>query len=356
MPEIHLRFGGSTAHRWMACPGSARLVAAAPPQRVSAAMQAGTEAHSVLEHALRYGDDVPEDMPGVALAVNYVRSVIDDMENPEQFIESLVQISDEVGGTADVILYDHATGALHVIDYKNGRRYVDASPPQLQFYAACALATHIVLEPTVIYCTIIQPHGETGDSIRTAVFKPEDIEAFSAEAEAAVKAAQEPDAPAIPGSHCKWCPAFATCPAGFERTANMPKDEVTKLPDLPDPEGDEYLNGMSALVHLLPRVKAWVKMVDERVGELAARGEIPPDCKLSQRKLARVWVDEEMAQKWLDTVDGIDKDTYMPRTMLSVAKLEEVVGNWVVELAKDAGHTKQPLSKATLAPVKASKK
>lgn len=350
MPEIHLRFGGSSAHRWMACPGSARLLAGLPPQRETPAMLAGTDAHKMLEDHLRSGEVPP--LMGVRLAWDYIMGVLESMKDGEMRLETLVQLADDVGGSADVMLYDHDTDELHVIDFKNGRRYVDAGAPQLRLYAAAALASVVEWSPGIIHCTVIQPTGETGEAIRTESFTVEEIEAFGADALEAAKLAREPDAPVVPGTtQCKWCPAFATCQAGYEETAAMPRSaEVKTLPALPDPEGFDYLDGMGALVHLLPRVKAWVKMVSERLNEMAARKEIPPDCKLSQRKLARVWVDEEMAKKWLSGIDGIVEDTYNPRRLLSPAQLEDAAGKWLLDLANAEGQTTQPLSQATLVP------
>jgi hypothetical protein len=59
MPGAHLTFGGSAAHRWLACPGSVVLCATLPPQRESEAMAEGTRAHALLEHCLREREDDP---------------------------------------------------------------------------------------------------------------------------------------------------------------------------------------------------------------------------------------------------------------------------------------------------------
>ena len=49
----HSIVGASSAHRWMACPGSNNLIAKAPPQESSIYASEGTCSHELAEHTLR---------------------------------------------------------------------------------------------------------------------------------------------------------------------------------------------------------------------------------------------------------------------------------------------------------------
>lgn len=62
----HARLSPSSAHRWMACPGSVRECAKYPDKSGHAAID-GTHTHSLLEHCIKNNAD-PLNMVGVKLS------------------------------------------------------------------------------------------------------------------------------------------------------------------------------------------------------------------------------------------------------------------------------------------------
>ena len=52
MPELHSKYGASSAERWLNCPGSIQLSETVPPQPSSSAATKGTAAHKLGELAL----------------------------------------------------------------------------------------------------------------------------------------------------------------------------------------------------------------------------------------------------------------------------------------------------------------
>lgn len=63
----HSRFGGSSASRWMACPGSVVLCDQMPKQETSVWAAEGTLAHALAEHCLTNGERTTEQFVGMTL-------------------------------------------------------------------------------------------------------------------------------------------------------------------------------------------------------------------------------------------------------------------------------------------------
>lgn len=353
-PAKHLTFGGSTAHRWMRCAGSVRLCATLPPQPESEHMARGTRAHALLEHALRRGGgtdvtdfagitvdsfNVPfeqEDVEAVQVAVDYVRDITATNPDAVMWVEQRVTLADDVGGTADVLIYVPSKRHLHVIDYKHGAgHYVTEHAPQFRFYATCAVMTRDDLDVGTIYATVIQPRCFAGDPVRTAVYGVADMITYADDVEAAVAAALAPDPAFVAGEWCDWCPAAPYCPAH--------RDDAFSVVTVPDggarlPVGDEITIRLpppgecrdpAVLAQTLPalgQIKAWVSAMEDAAYAEAMAGKHIPGHKLVAKRGTRKWIDEAAAAEVLAEKLGNARDHIWAEPKLkSVAQLEKLV-------------------------------
>lgn len=355
--KAHLTFGGSSAHRWLACAGSARLCATLPPQVENEHMAAGTRAHALLELAVRERRDSVLEFDGVSLQAGWPEYELDDVEAVQKaldhvneilakhpdavmWVERQFTLGEDVGGTADVVIYIPSLKLLVVIDYKHGRgKYVPETTPQMKLYAACVLfgLTDLVIER--VDATIIQPRCQVGEPIRTAIYSPGDLIAFSDDVDAAVALARSDDPPFVPGEEqCHWCPAAmaGACTALFNRgVVEVPNEalawvhpEPTEdvIVTLPSPERMRHnLPALADTLKVLPILQAWIDGV-EAAAEAAALGGLPlPGFKLVEKVARRKWADEEAARAWFASATMLDDDEYQPRKLLSVAQAEKVV-------------------------------
>lgn len=134
-PDHSQIMGSSTCERRMACPGSAELEAAAPPEKPSRYAEEGSFLHLVMEHILQ-DDKTPEEMIGFTHnGYTLTEELLDEMIRPalrcfddlhEEFGDfeycCEVKVSYEgtgAFGTADVIGAN--SEYVFIVDWKFGR-------------------------------------------------------------------------------------------------------------------------------------------------------------------------------------------------------------------------------------------
>lgn len=343
MSGAHSQLGASSAHRWMACPGSVRLAALAPPQLTSVHAGEGTAAHALAERCLREG--VPatrhlgEEISGfpvdedMAAAVQVYLDQIGELEACLRMTHDLKGIAVEqrldlgfvrpgLYGTADTILdariYNGLAGELVVVDYKHGRGVeVQADDnPQFKYYALGALgpppanAQDAAKELVQIRTVVVQPRCGT-EKVRQAKFDSVGLRRWGKEVLGpAADLARSADAPLVPGEEqCRWCPAKATCPALREwagKTAAL--DFTTAYPvaigGAPKATSPESIKAAAvsaettALARVLdakPLIEIWLAAAEEEAQRRALAGEAIPGYKLVESMTKRRWKDEDQA-------------------------------------------------------------
>jgi len=355
--KAHLTFGGSSAHRWLACPGSSSLCATLPPQVENEHMAAGTRAHALLELAVRERrdsvldfDGVPlnagwpaftlEDVEAVQIAVDHVNEILARYPDAIMWVERQFTLGEDIGGTADVVIYAPSLKLLIVIDYKHGRgKYVPENTPQMKLYAACVLFGLPEHPVERVDATIVQPRCQVGEPTRTAIYSPGDLIAFSDEVDAAVELARQADPPFNPGpEQCHWCPAAeaGACKALFKEATAVPvaarvahnldssiSDTIVTLPSTERMRHDP--DALFETLKALPVLQAWIDGV-EAAAEAHARGTgYSPGFKFVDKRASRKWADEEAVRKWFASNTMLDEDEYAPRKTLSVAQAEKLV-------------------------------
>lgn len=114
----------------------------------------------------------------------------------------------EIPGTADYIAIDgtHAT----LVDLKTGVTWVNSPQEnwQLRFLAIC-IARHHKVETVEAHIAHVQPDGSS-DYKPPAFWLLDDLDQF----ETQLKSRLEQDTIVV-GEHCRWCDAFARCPAQY---------------------------------------------------------------------------------------------------------------------------------------------
>jgi len=167
----------------------------------------------------------------------------------------------------------------------------------------------------------------------------------------AAEATQAPDAPLIPGSHCRFCPALAVCPAQREQAQALAQVAFAEMPvaQPPQPETlpDEILDDMASK---LPILDDWSTAVKREVERRLLAGRTLPNHKLIEKRPTRKWKDSLEARTWLEEhPDGFLPEEYLTSPELkSPAQIEKLVGkkNLPADLVekKSSGYKLAPAS------------
>ena len=134
----------------------------------------------------------------------------------------------------------------------------------------------------------------------------------------------------LPGDHCQFCRAKATCRARSDFVNELAKLEFRAPALLSNEEVDKVLTRAENL-------KTWVNDVQEYVLERAKEGYLPMGYKLTTTKTHRKIEDQALAATVLVEKGMKEDDIYAPRSLKSVAQLEKLgakgqVAAWLGEL------------------------
>lgn len=342
----HSKIGASSSKRWMACPGSVRL-AEATNNRSSEYAAEGSAAHALAEKCLR-ANPIPgaETFIGTAIegfivteemaeAVNvYINACVDDSEpGDEAEIEvqfALNEIHPGLFGTADYVRYRPSTQNLLITDYKHGAGVpveVEGNS-QLLYYAIGAAWRLNNRGVKTITMRIIQPRCPHPDGpVRDWTVDINELIEFAEDLRTAALRTEDPNAPLIPGDHCRWCPAAGFCPAlAKESLLQATKDFSDEIPYEP--------GELAEALEAVPRVKQWLKSIEQFAYDEAMAGRIPPGNKLVEKRSVRKWRDDKDAIVCLQAFGMPDEEIFEPAKLRSVAQIEERYGKkYKTELA-----------------------
>jgi len=344
----HSPIGASSAHRFMACPGSVELSKHAPeqPQNVYAAR--GTAAHTVLEKCLyepnNQWDYEGMEYEGGELNEEDIQAVEDAIEYIEQhpFIVMhkevkfhIPEIHEKAFGTADIVLQDVDAPTLHVYDYKHGSGVAVEveNNKQLLFYALGAIShfkgEHLgVMEWGDIYTEvtvgIIQPRCDHPDGpFRTWKVPPDVLNKFAKDLKAACELAMTKDAPFKAGSHCRWCKAQPICGAMYERTLEVTKTDFTKK-ELPDAKGLS-MDQIGKILEHEDLLTSWLKSVRIYAQQSLERGKKVPGFKLVKKRSNRKWIEGTTARELYCLETSLAEDAIETKVLKSPAQIEKLL-------------------------------
>lgn len=367
----HSPFGPSASHRWIACPGSIRMIGDAydmgliEPESTSIHAAEGTVAHDIGERALigngdcstfigEIGDEtfeieVTKEMADfVQVYVDYVTSHAANQNTRQVSIEERVEYTDWVPdgfGTSDAIVIQKER--MVCIDLKYGKGVaVDAvENTQAVLYALGSYQGLPLVQRTklkTVLMVIVQPRL---DSISEWEITIQDLLKRGEDISQAAQLALTDDAPLNPGTdQCRWCPVKAICPAlkvVTEAAILADFDDLTDLTPVNRLTDDDLRRALDAA----PLIKSWLDAVAKRVQEKLESGEPFEGFKLVAGRSLRRWQDEGEASETLDLILG---DEAFTRKLLSPSQAEKALGK---KLSKEIQHLiTKPDGKPTMVP------
>ena len=258
MTQAHSRIGPSSAHRWMACPGSVNLIKALEARGVvtdddaSGAALEGTIAHDILATCLiedRDAWEMGEDERVDAKMLEHVQTTLDTLRplSGRAFIETDVSLAsyhpDAFGRLDFGFLHGEHLG---IVDFKYGTWPVNpVGNPQLACYGL-GLLEQITAKVEIVHFGIIQPRRQGPGIVWGDAATYEELLVWGLDTLApAMAATDEFDAALTPGKHCRFCPAKNDCPAyaavdikkraAYNRVERTPVDAATIFADFINP-------------------------------------------------------------------------------------------------------------------------
>ena len=283
--------GGSSAARVIACPGSVRLVRKAPPQVENQYMAAGTRLHEAIAAMLMSEPvDLTKFDDSERTKLEFAVNCVDELEREEpdcqlEFdVEARVKWDRVPGAFGTVDFIGRLGDTAIVLDWKFGDGViVDAKDnAQLMFYALAAFrSNHWAFEGAVfVELIIVQPF-----EVRRWVTDIKRLLDFEQDLITALRIA-ESDAPSLKtGSHCRFCPAKALCPA---QTGEIDRLIRAKLSEI---NADELARALKLADDFEGFITAARALAQQR---LEANLSVP-GWKLVPKRATRKWVKESDA-------------------------------------------------------------
>jgi len=338
-PVAHALLGASSAHRWLACPPSARLEATKPDSTSEAAAE-GTLAHELVELKLKRflaGRKTGKATPKIKNHelyrpvmeeytdeyVNYVlelyAAVQSTCPDAQLISERRVDFSSIVPGgfgTTDTIII--ADRVMHVIDFKYGKGVlVEAvGNPQLRLYGWGALSEYGMLydiETVVVH--IVQPRLDHRDHEAIPVL---DLINWGADqVKPVAELADKGEGEFCAGDHCQFCRAQATCRAYADHVMSLTQYQFADPVELSDEEIAEILPKVDELVRWAKKIKDFAQ--DEAVNH----DHFIPGYKLVEGRSSRVITDPDEAWEKLEEAGWATHDI---TKLVSLTELETLVG------------------------------
>ena len=357
----HAKLGASSAHRWLACPGSVKAERGIPDQTSSFAYE-GTCAHELSELCL-INKQHPDEWVGENLIendkhvvdidmANHVSTYVDYVNNASVgadavFIEQRVSYADWVPegfGTADAVILKG--DRIKVCDLKYGQGVqVDAdSNPQGMLYALGAYAEFGFLSDiNMVDIAIIQPRL---DHVSEWSISVKDLLKWAEWVSQQAEIAMSDDAPRDPGEkQCRFCKAKATCKALKNYTEAVIMADFEDLDDMPSPDTLSKTELGLVLAHK-SLIEGWLSAVETEVTEALKSGEDFDGFKLVEGRSNRQWLDQEKAMKVIVRMVG-KKNAYTQK-LLSPAQAEKAIPK--AKMATLEKHITKAAGKPTLAP------
>jgi len=341
----HLKIGGSTIHRTLACPGWLKLSENIPNPKSGFAADLGNLLHDAMEEHLKHDtpfkdmvgkltfadqvleeEHIPEHLNPMAVAVN---ELLDEHDIDRLLLEPFVQlVEDEQGGSIDVMGISYDCKTLLIADYKTGSRWVNPNSKQLRFYALCALkdpkTKPMLTNIETVVCAIIQP-AQSDKAVQTS-YTLSEVLALETELNDALA---HPDK-IEPGWYCLYCPAAPVCPKRLAqaRSALMLTPETAAE--------------IAEALTLANELESWIKQVKDQAYGIANDGGILPGYKLVEGRSVRKW--KKGAQEVLTSKLG---EQAFEQKIIGITKAEKLLGKGALE---ELGLTEKPEGKPTLVP------
>lgn len=375
----HSLIGASSASRWFECPGSPNMIAKAPKQEPNKYAAEGTVAHRVAEKCLIDGKD-PEDFLGEYFVegefefevdqdmCDAIRIYIDELNEPGYMtlVEEKIDLSrlhPGLYGTADAIQRNFAARKIKVVDFKYGKGTVVEVQMNKQgmYYVLGAIEAifqhekqkaaegsigHPIDDPLVfgwdlfdeVELVIVQPRARHVDGpVRRWTIPKGVLDKFQDDLLAAAQETTRPDAHLKAGTHCKFCPAIAICPAQLQLISDTCASDFKPIakkeaPVLPAVETLSIAQ-LTGIMTYADQISSWLKSVEAHALTLMSHGTAVPGFKLVKKKANRRWVNQDEVISTL-SLYMTDDEMLTPRELKSPAQIEKSLKKAEKELIK----------------------
>lgn len=340
----HAKLSPSSAARWLTCTASVALEAGIE-DKASEYAEEGTYAHALCEIEAKYATgqitkrqltaqkkkiyneefhDAEVEESALYYA-NYIKETVAMLkelngEDPAVMFEQRLDLSrwvPECFGTADCVIISGHT--IHVIDFKYGKgvEVSSAGNPQMQLYAAGALA---LFEPLydirTVGMTILQPRLSNK---ATSVMPVSDLEDWLTDV--VMPKAEE----ALSGigvylpseAACRFCKAKGECAARAEKFVELFEED-------PDP-GVLSLERLGEILSMTRDMKTWLSELEASATQRLLSGDKIPGWKLVEAKTRRQIPDEEAAAKALRDA-GLSDEQIFTVKLAGITAIEKALG------------------------------
>lgn len=366
--RTHRKFSPSQSERFTLCRGSVNLLQRTPPRPTSKWAEEGTQAHNVLEYALRNSieraadvltladfayitfendDKRKEFCASVDDALDYVFALLQEIDllhgDAVLFVESEVHppvssAPGEASGFCDIAIYSASARRLWVMDYKHGAGIAKAviGNSQVKQYACGFLfQDNSSVDPAnvdTVTLVIIQPRAFHPDGdIRAYDTTPAALFDYLMELDAIIEDCQRPDAPLTPGEdQCRFCDARTTCPAAEAAALRSISTTFAAVrdvaePRLPDPKQLD-VQRLAYIKQSRSLIVGWLDAVDKHIDELMRSGQEVPGFKMVQTRAEREWYgdDKEVISKLAGLIGCTDYELYRVK-MPTITDAERMV-------------------------------
>lgn len=323
--------GPSVLYRRALCPGSAQQEAnrADVPNEHS---DRGNALHEIARRVLAEGASVLADVPAEdADAVQFVVDCANSLK--ERAGQSAMVIAEhrvdlwklgiQAGGTIDVALVNPG-GPAFAQDHKFGRSWVDHPRWNLQCQAY-AWGLREDFGCTEVTFGIAQPAAEERHRWREATFTSDELDAFGDRIHAIVLATQQPDPPLVPGEHCGFCRAKASCPARARVVAEISvlRDPMAVVRAMTPKDRAAFYERLDLALEQLKGARDAIE-AEALAGTLALEGY-----QVGTGRRSRSWADEGVAQAALLRLAaalGKDASQLIRTEIASPAEAEKALG------------------------------
>lgn len=351
--RAHALLSASGADRWFKCPVSPRLSAELPePPSTEAALE-GTKAHEWAEYLLNQGAVDAREFVGMSKATNpeadmpdhemtleravainiYLDAVwaaLADADNTELYVENKFTYpgyDPDLGGTGDACVIHVREGILDIFDFKNGWYVVGVEGnKQLLQYALGAILKFPQYQIKTVRLNVIQPRDAINPVKRWEIGRIE-LFKYQQELRAAVARTKDPNAKAVPGNHCTFCPAayWQKCETRRKAAEDTAREGFTVIKDAtPGTVHPDKLAELAASLDFLEDYTATLRTL--------IKNELKAGRKVTGKKLVvfqerRAWAIEDaeaMAAKLKSIWPAVD--AWKPRDLVSPADLEKQTG------------------------------
>lgn len=372
-PEQHALLSASSAHRWLNCPGSARLAEQFPNQ-TSPYAEAGRVAHAIAELKARkyflepmsartynaqlkklrdnpHFDKSMDENTDTYLEV-LKETALSFEKAPFVALETRVDFSDSVPegfGTADCIMI--GSGTIVIIDYKNGAGVpVEAEDnPQMKLYALGALQVYAPIYGDTIQravLKIVQPNAWGTKTWETTV-QALKLWAFNT-VKPIARIAYDGKGGFSAGGWCGFCPAKAQCSARARQMLELEpmvgaKPQRSNAQEGPEKNAPALLSDaeVGSILRRALTLSAWVEDLKEYALSAALAGREITGFKVVEGRGSREWNNQDAAFQALQE-RGVAEELLWERKPCSVAGLEKTLGKKVFSEAAEGLVVKKP--------------